>query len=73
MGSPIDILKLDIEKAEMVVFNDPHLPWIKHVRNIAIELHNEEAARKFRRAMEPYTYDSLTFGEVAICRNIRPR
>jgi FkbM family methyltransferase len=73
MGSPIDILKLDVEKAEMVIFNGPNLQWIKHVRNIVIELHNEEAAQRFRRAMEPYAYDFLTSGELSICKNIRPR
>ncbi len=72
-GSPIDILKLDIEKAEMVIFDDPHLPWIKHVKNIVIELHNEEASRRFFRAMESYSYDHLTSGELTICRNIKPR
>jgi hypothetical protein len=64
---------LDVEKAEMVIFNDPNLPWIKQVRNVVIELHNEKATQRFRRAMEPYTYDFLTSGELSICRNIRPR
>lgn len=73
MGSPIDILKLDVEKAEMVIFNDPNLTWIKHVRNIVIELHNEKATQIFRRAMEPYAYDFLTSGELSMCRNIRSK
>lgn len=73
MGSPIDILKLDIEKAEMVIFDSHDLSWIGQVRNLVIELHNEKAEQIFRRAMEPYTYDFLTSGELSICRNIRPK
>jgi FkbM family methyltransferase len=70
---PIDILKLDIEKSELVIFNDTALPWLAHVKNIVIELHSAEASKRFFRAMEPYVYDHLTSGELTICRNIRPR
>ena len=69
---PIDILKLDVEKAELVIFNDSNLSWISKVKNIVIELHNDEASKRFFRAMEPYTYERLRSGELTICRNIQP-
>ncbi|RXG91471.1 FkbM family methyltransferase [Bradyrhizobium vignae] len=72
-GKPIDILKLDIEKSELVIFDNAALPWLERVKNIVIELHSSEASERFFRAMEPYVYDCGTSGELTICRNIKPR
>lgn len=70
---PIDILKIDIEKAELEIFRDAALPWLAHVKNIVIELHDAEARKRFFRALEPYHYEHLSSGELTICLNIKPR
>lgn len=70
---PVDILKIDIERSEAVVFESGTDEWMPLVRNIAIELHDAECARVFAAAMEPYDLDLLHSGELTICRDIRPR
>jgi FkbM family methyltransferase len=46
----ISILKIDIEGAEKVVFGVP-CPWLRHVDNLVIELHNRECEAIFYRAI----------------------
>jgi FkbM family methyltransferase len=69
----VDILKIDIERSEAVVFQSGTDEWIPLVKNIAIELHDEECARVFAAAMKPYDFDLLRSGELTICREIRAR
>ena len=61
---------MDIEKSEMVIFGHAPLPWLSHVKNIVIELHNPEAHKRFFSTLEPYNYGILTLGELTICYNI---
>ena len=69
----VDILKIDIERSEVVVFRSGTEDWIPRVKNIAIELHDEECAQVFATAMSPYEFDLGHSGELTICRNIRTR
>lgn len=71
-GGPIDLLKVDIERSEAVVFARDFESWLGCVRNIAIELHDEECRRVFFQALSAYTYDLTESGERTICRNLRP-
>ena len=71
-GLPIDLLKMDIEKAECLVFGAEDLTWLLQVSNIAIELHGPEAGKVFFKALDGFTYESVESGELTICRNIRP-
>jgi len=71
-GIPIDLLKMDIEKAELEIFRDPDREWLSNVRNIAIELHGSAARDAFADALRPYRHDSMESGELTICRNIAP-
>ena len=68
----IDILKIDIERSELEVFAHDFEPWLGHVRNLVIELHDEECRRVFFQALSSYTYDLSESGELTICRNLRP-
>lgn len=68
----IDLIKMDIEGAEIDVFGGP-VEWLSRVRNLAIELHGPECEAVFFKALEPYRYERLRSGELTVCRNVRPR
>ncbi len=68
----IDILKIDIERSELVVFARNFEPWLGRVRNLVIELHDEECRQVFFQALSPYTYDLCQSGELTICKDLRP-
>jgi len=68
----IDILKIDVERSELAVFARNFEPWLGRVRNLVIELHDEECHRVFFQALSAYTYDLCQSGELTICRNLRP-
>jgi len=65
----IDILKIDIEGAERIVFEDLDLSWLARVRVIAIELHDSLSQQAFRNAIAPSGAETHQFGEVTIWRN----
>jgi FkbM family methyltransferase len=64
----IDIIKMDIEGAEAMVFSENFEPWIKKVRAFAIELHNEECSKAFYRALGSGSFRFSHSGEIAIAR-----
>jgi hypothetical protein len=71
-GLPIDLLKMDIEKAECLVFGADDLTWLRQVSNIAIELHGPQAHEVFFQALADFSYESAESAELTICRNLRP-
>ncbi|MGH7928824.1 MAG: FkbM family methyltransferase [Candidatus Binatia bacterium] len=52
----VDIVKIDIERAEIEVFAGDCGPWLRKTRNIAIELHDDECAHTFFRALRCFTF-----------------
>jgi FkbM family methyltransferase len=70
-GGFADILKVDIERSEAVVFQGAP-EWLPSVRNIAIELHDAECEQVFFAAMREYDFELVRSGELTICKNIRP-
>lgn len=64
----IDILKVDIERSERFVFQASAERWLPAVRNIAIELHDEECRRVFFQTVEPFCCEITEAGELTICR-----
>jgi FkbM family methyltransferase len=68
--SEIDILKIDIEGSEKVVFAKNYEGWLSKVKNLAIEIHDEVDRATFFKAMSAYTYDLAYCGELTICTNI---
>lgn len=66
----IDILKIDIEKAEKMLFTGRYESWLNKVKNIVIELHDEECEEIFFKALSPYRYRFSKSGELTVCKNI---
>ncbi len=65
----IDILKIDIEKSEKVVFSK-NLEWLENVKNIVIELHDEECKEIFFKALSAFSYELSRSGELTVCKNL---
>ena len=72
-GSTVDLLKVDIERAELSVFGESASSWLHRVRNICIELHGKDCEEVFFAALKDFDYELGHSGELTICRNLRPR
>lgn len=68
----VDFLKINIEGSEKAIF-DGETSWVARVRNISIELHDQDCERAFRQGMGGYRWDESTYGGFTICRSIVPR
>jgi FkbM family methyltransferase len=71
-GGVVDIVKMDIEWAELDIFK-ADTSWLASVRNLAIELHDDECRRVFFKAMNQWNFDLELTNELTLCLNIRPR
>lgn len=69
----IDLLKIDIEGAERVLFAEGAERWLDRVGTIAVELHGPDCEAALRAAMAGHEADWSTAGELTILRNIRRR
>jgi FkbM family methyltransferase len=58
----IDILKIDIEGAERLLFQS-NLDWLKRVNNIAIEIHDGFSIADLKSALTPYGFSVWAAGE----------
>lgn len=72
-SATVDLLKVDIERAELSVFGASASSWLPRVRNICIELHGKDCEEVFFTALKDYDYELSQSGELTICRNLRPR
>jgi FkbM family methyltransferase len=72
-ASSVDLLKVDIERAELSVFGDSAGTWLPRVRNICIELHGKDCEEVFFAALADFDYELEHSGELTICRDLRPR
>ena len=72
-GGMVDLLKVDIERAELSVFGESADSWLHRVRNICIELHGKDCEEAFFGALKNFDYELGHSGELTICRNLRPR
>lgn len=72
-GGTVDLLKVDIERAELSVFGDSACSWLRRVRNICIELHGKDCEEVFFAALKDFDYELGHAGELTICRNLRQR
>lgn len=68
----IDLLKIDIERSEIPLFSK-NTGWLSQVRNLCIELHDQECVDAFFKAMEPLDYDLSYSGELTVCRSMRQK
>lgn len=69
----LDLMKVDIERAELEVFDETARQWLPQVRNICIELHDSACEAAFDSALESFEYDRERSGELTICRNLRSK
>ena len=51
-GTVVDLLKIDIERAEIAVFGDTAKSWLPRIRNICIELQDVYKRQDLRGAPE---------------------
>ena len=69
----VDLLKVDIERAELEVFGPASREWLPKVRNICIELHGRDCEERFFAALVDFDYELTYSGELTICRNLQLR
>src|ERR1700759_3176273 len=69
----IDLLKIDIEGAEVDLLLKDAERWLPQVRNLSIELHGPECEAALERALAPYTYQRQMLGELIFCFHLRPK
>ena len=67
----VDLLKIDIERAELSVFGESAGSWLHRVRNICIELHGKDCEEVFFNALKNFDYELGRKGELTVCRNLR--
>lgn len=66
----IDLLKIDIEGGERMLFYSGYQDWLPMTRNMVIELHDQECESTFFNVLDHYKYDLRKSGELTYCRNI---
>jgi len=54
--SQVDILKLDIEDAELALFSSPQDSWLSQVRTIAIEIHSASSLEAVQAATSRHKF-----------------
>ena len=67
----IDLLKLDVEWAELNIFKYNYEKWLPKTKNIVIELHDDECKQVFLDALKGFRYDLEIQGAVAFCQNLQ--
>jgi FkbM family methyltransferase len=70
----IDLLKVDIEGAEIALFGEGDVGWLAKVRTIVIEMHGPAAGEVVRRRLPATEWDERAIGENTVfSRRDRPR
>jgi FkbM family methyltransferase len=69
----IDLLKVDIERAELAVFGETAQRWLPKVRNLCVELHGADCEAALFNALSGYDFDLKRDGELTICTNLRQK
>ena len=67
----VDLLKIDIEGAEVDLLLKDAERWLPRIRNLSIELHGPECEAALERALAPYTYQRQVLGELIFCFHLR--
>jgi FkbM family methyltransferase len=67
----IDLLKIDIEGTEELIFAGNSSSWLSRVRNIAIELHGEKCRSTFWRALDGFEFESFHARETVFVKSLR--
>ena len=64
----ISILKIDIERSELALFSANYKEWLDRVDNLTIELHDEECASVFHKAIADEGFTVFDSDELTVCR-----
>ena len=64
----VDMLKIDIERSESIVFAGGYEEWLSKTRNIAIELHDDECKNIFNAAIARYSFACTSNENVVCCK-----
>jgi FkbM family methyltransferase len=72
-SSTVDLLKMDIEGSEALVFTGSSAEWLPQIRNIVIELHGAGCESVFYAALEGYDYRNFHHGDLTYCMQLSPR
>ena len=72
-NSTVDLLKVDIEGSEALVFAGSSTGWLPQIRNIVIELHGAGCESVFYAALEGYEYRKFHYGDLTYCMQLSPR
>ena len=71
-SSRIDLLKIDVEGAEAVVFARNYKSWLERVDTLVIELHDDsmfgDGRSLVKRVMAEESFSELEFGELSVFR-----
>lgn len=74
-ASRIAVLKVDIEGAEAVIFDESSSAWLPLVDRIAIELHDDtsfgDCRGNFFKAIARENFEIMQSGELTICRRLK--
>jgi len=65
---PIDLLKIDVEGSERELFRDGTDAWLPKVRNIVIELHDDQCRETFLAAVSSRPHAIVESGELTWCQ-----
>lgn len=68
----VDLLKLDIEGAEEVAFAGSP-PWLDRITSLVIELHGPACEAAVAAALDRFSYERSTSGELTVFRHLTPR
>jgi FkbM family methyltransferase len=69
----VDLLKIDIEGAEVDLLLNDAGRWLPRVRNLSIEFHGPKCEAAFERALAPYTFRRHVRGELTFCMDLKPK
>ncbi len=71
--SEIDLLKMNIECSEREVFSTNLDTWLPHVKNMIVQLHDEQADDAFFGAMRDYGFLMARPPTLIVCTEIAPK
>lgn len=67
-GGYIDILKMDIEGAELDILSDEVSDWLLHVGLLIIETHSPEITAKLKEVMASHNWQVLRYRNLYYCK-----
>ena len=70
-GGSVDLLKIDVEGSEKEIFEPAARSWLPNVRNLVIELHDQECSRRVFGVLDTYEYEMTNRDRVYYFRNLR--